>query len=52
MKKLQIYKQMIDKLWMIKDELWSYELEIIDEVIDLIHKLEILDNKEAKDVNK
>lgn len=52
MKKLQIYKQMIDKLWMIKDELWSYELEIIDEVIDLIYKLEILDNKEAKDVNK
>lgn len=45
MDKTTIYKAIVEKLGMVKEEVWSYEIELIDEVLNLVYMLNSLDNK-------
>jgi hypothetical protein len=48
MEKTTIYKEIINKLGMVKDEVWSFEIELIDEVLNLIYTLYSMDAKSDK----
>lgn len=45
MEKTEIYKEIINKLWMVKEEVWWFEIELIDEVLNLIYTLDAADRK-------
>ena len=45
MSRQEIYQKILSNLWIVKEEVWSFEIELIDEVLELISLLATMDRK-------